>query len=226
MRQTEVVICGVPFNNPDIKNILKKLKADGVTAVQIYVHWRVFEPEERGKFDFSFYDEQVALLKEAGLKFVPFILIGPRYSAPDWWIESEKHKGLFCLEHNMECPVESIWNPEIRSEINRVLEVFAAHYLPMDVIESVMPGICGDYGEAIMPVHGYWVGAYHTHKGMWCAGEDAISDFRKAMTEKYISIEALNSTWRTNYTDFNEIKTFKKSKTPHGLILLTGTETL
>ena len=45
----------------------------------------------------------------------------------------------------------------------------------MDVLEAVMPGICGDYGESIMPVWGNWPGDYHTHLGYWCGGEDAIA---------------------------------------------------
>ena len=47
-----------------------------------------------------------------------------------------------------------------------MLEQFAAHYLPMNVLESVQPGIGGDYGEALFPALGNWPGWYHaTHRG-------------------------------------------------------------
>lgn len=210
----EIVVCGVPFDNPNIKNILKQMKEDGITAVQIYTFWSDFEPDKRGEFDFSKYDRNVSLLKEAGLKYVPFILIGPRYAAPDWWLEDERHRGLVCLEHGKETPIESIWNDYFKTETDRVLKAFAEHYLPMDVLESVQPGICGDYGEAIMPVHGNWPGAYHTHRGMWCGGEDAVVDFRKNMTDKYKTIDELNKAWRSNYKCFDEINTFLKHKAP------------
>lgn len=60
------------------------------------------------------------------------------------------------------------------------LAAFAAHYGPWNVLESVQPGICGDYGEAIFPVLGNWPGDYHTHQGFWCGGEDAAASFRAA----------------------------------------------
>lgn len=210
----EIVTCGVPFKSPKVKEILKQIKEDGFTAVQIYVYWFKIEGEERGKFDFSFYDGDVALIKEAGLKFVPFIIMGPRNGAPKWWLEDPKHKGMVCLEHGKECPIDSIWNEDFRKEVDRVLGKLAEHYLPMDVLESVQPGICGDYGEAIMPVHGGWAGAYHTHTGFWCGGEDAKADFRIKMQAKYGDIATLNKTWRSHYSSFEEVETFLQHLAP------------
>ena len=210
----EVVICGVPFDNENIEEILKKIKSDGFTSVQIYTHWGIIEPEKRGKFDFSFYDRQVELIKKAGLKYVPFIIMGPKYALPKWWLEDENHKGLVCLEHNKETPIESIWNLKFRDEIDRVLDAIAKHYLPMDVLESIQPGICGDYGEAIFPVHGNWPGAYHTHRGMWCGDENAKKSFRTAMKNKYKTIDELNKAWRSFYADFADIIPFLEHKAP------------
>lgn len=212
--QHEIVTCGVPFDAPNIREILKKIKEDGFTAVQIYMHWNKFEGKARGQFDFSYYDKDVELLKEAGLKFVPFFLMGPRYAAPDWWLNDEKQRGLVCLEHGKESPIDSIWSEDFRNEVDRVMGVFAEHYLPMDILESFQPGICGDYGEAIMPVHGNWPGAYHSHKGMWCAGEDAVESFGKAMKDKYADIDALNKAWRSYYKSFEEISTFLQHMAP------------
>lgn len=210
----EVVMCGVPFDDPNVRDYLRKMKEDGVTSVQIYVHWNKYEPERRGEFDFSYYDSQVNLLKEAGLKFVPFILIGPRYAAPKWWLEDKNHKGLVCLEHGIESPIDSIWNEAFREEIDRVLKVFTKHYLDMDVLESVQPGICGDYGESIMPVFGNWPGVYHTHLGMWCGDELARASFKNAMKGKYQSIEELNKSWRYFYKSFDEVEPFLQHKAP------------
>ena len=67
----------------------------------------------------------------------------------------------------------------------RVLKAFAAHYGPMNVLESVQPGICGDYGESIMPVHGNWPGAYHTHVGYWCGGDDARESYIAWLADRY-----------------------------------------
>ncbi len=210
----EIVVCGVPFESGAAKDALKKLKDIGVTSVQIYVFWKNFEPHARGKFDWSFYDGQVELIEEAGLKFVPFILMGPRYAAPQWWLDSDKHRGLYCLEHNKYSPIESIWNPYFREEISRVLQAFAEHYVPKGVLESIQPGICGDYGEAIFPVTGNWPGAYHTHGGYWCGGEDAKQSFRTWLKQKYTYIEALNKAWRTSYQSVEDINPFLPHRAP------------
>lgn len=210
----ELVVCGVPFGSPREKEALQKVKKAGLTSVQIYTYWKNFEPEKKGGFDWSYYDRQVSLIREAGLKFVPFLLMGPKYAAPQWWLGDAGHRGLKCLEHGLESPIESVWNPKFRDEIDRVLRAFSEHYLPWNVIESVQPGICGDYGEAIFPVTGNWPGDYHTHRGFWCGGEDAALSFRKSLEKKYGSVENLNRNWRSGYGDFSEIRPFLRHKAP------------
>ncbi len=210
-KDQEIVVCWVPDEDMEV---LHYLKEHGFTAVQLYVFWERFEPKARGEFDWTYYDEKVRRIQAAGLRFVPFFLMGPRYSAPDWWLESPEHRDLVCLEHGRKNPIESIWNPAFRREIDRVMGAFAEHYLPWGVIESVQPGICGDYGEAIYPVHGNWPAAYHTHLGYWCGGEDAIASFRAAMREKFGDIAALNAAWRSHYADFDELVPFLHHKAP------------
>ncbi|HEY3341333.1 MAG TPA: family 14 glycosylhydrolase, partial [Anaerolineae bacterium] len=212
--QQEIVVCGVPFETEHEQDALRQLKDLGVTSVQIYTFWKDFEPSGRGQFDWRFYDREVELIQKAGLKYVPFILMGPKYAVPQWWLDDPKHAGLYCLEHHKYNPIESIWNPAFRVEISRVLQSFAAHYLPMNVLESIQPGICGDYGEAIMPVHGNWPGDYHTHRGYWCAGEDAQASFIKWLTRKYQSAKALNAAWRSHYRALREVTPFMPHQTP------------
>ena len=145
---------------------------------------------------------------------MPFILMGPRYATPEWWLADQGHSGLVCLEHGRENPVESVWNPFFREEVSRVLEELAKHYLPWDVIESIQPGICGDYGEAIFPVLGNWPGAYHTHRGFWCGGSDAAESFRNEMQCRYGSIGSLNKAWRASYKSFEKIMPFLRHRAP------------
>lgn len=140
--------------------------------------------------------------------------MGPKYAAPDWWLECEEHVGLKCLEHGRDNPIESVWNKKFRTEIARVIKAFAGHYIPMGVLESIQPGICGDYGEAIFPVVGNWPGDYHTHRGFWCGGEDAVIDLQLCMEEKYRDINALNKAWRTGYQSFAEVKPFLRVHQP------------
>lgn len=204
----EIVLCGVPFGTPGETTALAAVKAAGFTAVQIYTFWRDFEPEARGRFEWAELDRKVRLIRDAGLRYVPFVLMGPKYAAPQWWLDDPRHAGLRCLEHGKESPVESVWNPAFRTEISRVLEAFAAHYLPWSVIESVLPGICGDYGEAIFPVLGNWPGDYHTHRGFWCGGEDAGASFRAFLKRQYGTVKSLNAAWRSRYAGFAGISPF------------------
>ncbi|MCL1909456.1 MAG: beta-galactosidase [Kiritimatiellaeota bacterium] len=211
----EKVICGVPFGSPCEKEALAAVKELGFTSVQIYTFWRDFEPGSEGGFDWKNIDREVALIKEAGLKYVPFLLMGPKYAAPDWWLKDPRHRNLKCLEHNRESLIESIWNPAFNAQIERVCQAFAAHFMPMDVLESVQPGICGDYGEALYPAVGNWPGDYHTHRGLWVAGDDAKADMRAHLRQLYgDEIAALNKAWRTSYASFDAIEPFPKHRAP------------
>ena len=201
----EIVICQVPMQHPDIRNILRQVKESGATSVQIYTFWKDFEPRREGEFDWTYFDGQVRLIREAGLRWVPFVLIGPKYAAPDWWLKDPRHKGLVCLEHGKESPIDSIWSEGIREQVDRVMKAFAEHYLPMDVLESVQPGICGDYGESIMPVHGNWPGDYHTHQGFWCGDPDAVASLQKTVKARYGTVEALNKAWNSHYASFSDV---------------------
>jgi hypothetical protein len=210
----EIVVCGVPFGTPEEVPALKLMKEHGFTSVQIYVFWRHIEPARRGEFVWDYYDRQVKLIQDAGMKWVPFLIFGPPYGFPDWWLEDPRHVGMVCLEHGTENRVESIWNPHWPAEVSRLLEAFAAHYLPWNVIESVQPGISGDYGEAIFPAVGNWPGMYHTHRGYWCLDAFAVKSLQDTMKAQYRDISALNAAWRANYGDFSEIAPFLRHKAP------------
>ena len=210
----EIVIEGVPFDRADTADILRQMKDSGVTAVQIYTTWNAFEPDAEGQFEWDDLDKQVRMIQDAGMEWVPFLLIGPKYAAPKWWLSDPRHKGLVCLEHGKENPIESIWNPAFKEQVSRVIKAFAEHYLPWNVIQSVQPGICGDYGESIMPVHGNFAGDYHTHEGYWCGDENAVADFRRVMQERYVNVAALNAAWRTHYADFSQLRPFLPHKAP------------
>lgn len=214
MKKPEIVVCGLPFDTEYEKEALIKTKETGATAVQIYVYWNMIEPEERGKFVWDYYDRQVKLIQEAGLKWVPFLIFGPGHALPGWWKESEGHCGMACLEHEKSGWVESVWNPAWRTELSRLLEAFAEHYMPWNVIESVQPGISGDYGEAIYPAIANWPGMYHTHYGYWCTDKYALASFRAMAKEKYGTVEALNDAWNSKFSAIDTIKPFKLHKAP------------
>ena len=187
------------------------IKNIGFTSVEQYVTWETLENGGEGKWDFSAWDEQVAILQAVGLKWVPFLIAGPAYAMPDWYREHPDFEGLRCLEHNIETKIHSIWAPRWRDYVERYLAAFADHYRASGIVQWPLLGITGDFGEAIFPVwHGNWPpqisGLYHSHAGYWCADRFAQADFRAKMAAKFANIKALNAAWGTDFPAFQAVK--------------------
>lgn len=188
-----------------------RYKALGVTSVESYVTWQSVEDAGEGKWDWSKWDRQVDILKKHGLKWVPFLIAGPAYADPKWFREGKDHVPCLCLEHGMDNPIESIWNPNLPKYVDRFISEFAKRYGDSGIIESVLLGISGDYGEAIFCATGNadWTfdipGPYHRHPGFWCGDTYAVKDYHKYLAEHYKTIMALNKVWGSNYASFDEI---------------------
>jgi hypothetical protein len=190
-------------------SIARRFKALGVTSIESYVTWETCERAAEGKWDWTEWDRTVKVLEDNGLKWVPFLILGPAYSTPDWFRMSRDHYPCRCLEHGFDNQVESLWNPNLPKWIERFIAEFAKRYKDRGVIESVLLGIQGDFGEAIYSVTGGgWTfkipGVYHNHQGFWCDDPNALADFRKFMRKRYIVIGTLNKAWGTTFADFEE----------------------
>ncbi|HIJ72998.1 MAG TPA: family 14 glycosylhydrolase [Candidatus Hydrogenedentes bacterium] len=181
----------------------------GATSVQSYVTWETCERRGEGRWDWFRWDEQVRVLKDVGLKWVPFLILGPAYSTPDWFRASDEHFPCRCLEHGTDSKIESLWNPHLPKWIDRFLAEFAERYRDSDVIESVLLGIQGDFGEAIYSVFGEWTkrvpGPYHNHPGFWCGDAYALADFRDFARQRYRRIKRVNDAWGTEFASWAEL---------------------
>jgi hypothetical protein len=198
---------------------LPGLKALGFTSHEGYVRWNLCEPEP-GRYDWSVYDRFVEVYKKYDIKWVPFLIIGSPYSLPDWYYKKPGSQGYVCLEHGEESDVQSLWNPALRDHVSRFIKAFCEHFGPTGVIESVLLGITGNYGEAIYAVTGNdWTadvhGQYHSHPDIWAGDSYAVADFRKAMKAKYASIDALNRAWGASLGSFDELKPFRRDQAPN-----------
>lgn len=192
--------------NDSAYEVAKKI---GITSLQSYVGWAQLEPEQ-GRFDFSMYDPVVSQIRKHQLKWLPFLILGPRITVPKWF-RAESGVDAVCLEHGETTPIQSIWNPNLRKGVRRFLEVFRSHYQP-DVIEALNFGISGNWGESIMPVGGgFDMEGRHTHGGWWCGDKYARADLRRWVEAKYHTVGALNSAWRTNYASFDAVEPFTPS---------------
>jgi hypothetical protein len=191
-----------------IKPWLPIYKGLGVTSVQSYVRWSLIEPEH-GKFDWNFYDRAVELLAGHGLKWVVFIMIGPMYATPEWFRRSNKSVYVKCLEHDQECPVQSIWNPHLLEYVDRFFRMAAERYGKSGIVESLMLGPSGDFGETTFnAVYSSPPEGYHTHLGYWCGDEFARRDLARHLEGKYGSLDALNRAWGTDYRQFAQVQPF------------------
>ncbi|MDY6935887.1 MAG: beta-galactosidase [Spirochaetota bacterium] len=179
-------------------------KRSGITSVQSYVSWAEIE-KVSGIFNFSAYDVLIDKLKKYGLKWVPFLILGPNYSIPEWFHESDLSIYATCLEHGEKSKIQSIWNPFLSDCVERFIGVFAEHYRDKDIIESILLGISGNWGEAIFPVTGGFRGGFHTHQGWWCGDNYAYESYQNYLKNKYGNIKALNHEYHTSYSTFSDI---------------------
>ncbi len=183
----------------------------GVTAFEPYVKWMLMEPEE-GAWDPSFYDAELAAIKQHGLKWVPFLIAGPAYATPPWFKESDESVFAIDLATGDVSRDQSIWNPHLRPRVRAWLKQFFEHYDPAD-IQAALLGISGVFGESIYTAGGniwtwIWDGHYPQHAGWWCGDAYAEADFRAKMKAQYEDIPALNRAWETELASFDEVKPF------------------
>lgn len=209
----------VTFGNDASPSEAAVYKALTVTSIESYVDWAGVEPLEN-QWDWSKWDKQTATLKRAGLKWVPFLIAGPAYATPLWFQQGPHSHYFRCQEHGQESKVQSIFNPEWRPYIDRFLKAFAEKYRDTGIIESLLLGITGIYGESIYPAgpEGGWTarltGDYHNHAGWWAGDRYAVAAFRAAMQKQYGTIAALNAAWKTSFADFAQVETFVPDKAP------------
>jgi len=197
---------------------LPGLKAAGITCHEGYVRWNLCEPEP-GKYDWSVYDRFVDLYRENGMKWVPFLIFGSAYSLPDWFYKKEGFQGYVCLEHGQESDVASLWSPALKEHLARFLQAFAEHYRDAGIIDYILLGITGNYGEAIYVATGNdWTanihGEYHAHAGLWAGDPYAVADFRRFLKDKYQDTSALSKAWGAAIADIAEVKPFLRKDAP------------
>jgi hypothetical protein len=198
---------------------IPRLHELGVTSHEVYIRWNLCEVEP-GKWDWSVYDPFVEIYKKHHLKWVPFLICGSPYSLPDWYYKKSGSQGYVCLEHGEQSDVQSLWNPAMREHVAAFIKAFCEHYRDSGVIEAMLLGVTGNYGEAIYPVTGNdWTadvhGKYHTHPGFWAGDPFAIEAFRAAIKKKYGTDEKLKAAWGDKAPAIDQVKPFLKKDAPN-----------
>ncbi len=195
--------------------------AAGVTSWESYIRWKGIEPLP-DNWDFTTYDKELEVLTRNNIKWVPFLIAGPNYTTPWWFMNSADALFYRCLEHGTDSGVQSLFNPALRPHVEEFIAKFAEHYKPTGAIESVLLGITGDYGEAIYPVEdvGHWTGAYHQHPGFWADDRAARASFVAWLTAKYGDVGALNKAWGAGYASFGDVAPFLPENKPSDIAWL------
>jgi len=194
-----------PVPAPLLEDRALKQCADlGIDSLQSYVLWSEIE-KAPGQIDFSSYDALTKKMSAYGLKWTPFFILGPYYATPRWFLDSPQNVFAQCLEHGRSSLIQSIWNPYLPARVERFLQILAEHYCNNGVIDSVLLGMSGNWGESIFPANGCFIGGFHTHQGWWCGDQYARTNFASVMLGKYGSLDELNAAWGTRFTALNEI---------------------
>ena len=174
----------------------------GVTSIESYVTWETVEGKKEGEWDWSRWDEQVRVLKEHDLKWVPFLILGPAYSTPDWFRESSEHYGCRCLEHGTPSKVESLWNPNSRSGSIALLRRSRAIRQERRESESVLLESRATsarrstrYGAALDVRHSR---RYHNHAGSGATDPYALRA-RKFVVRKIQECTESHKAWGSSY---------------------------
>ncbi len=209
----------VPHQTSALESAIPALKSLGVTSHEGYVRWNLCEPAE-GKYDWSVYDAFVRIYKRHDIKWVPFLIVGSAYSLPDWYYKKAGFQGYVCLEHGEQSDVASLWSPTLKQHVARFIKAFCEHYREEGVIETILLGVTGNYGEAIYLATGNdWTadihGPYHTHAGFWAGDPYAVASFQQWLQRKYTTVDRLSAAWGKTIASFESIRPFLKKEAPN-----------
>ena len=147
-------------------------------------------------------------------------IVGHCYSYfPKWWVdentgdndvfqsdeEGKRLKGALRDQGANYLVGMNIWNPKIRQCMQDGQGAMA------DSIASNVPGRVAFITLACEAINGFADGHETGHNS------SAIEAFRRALADRYKSIEILNKTWGTNYPDFSVITPPQRTEPPSGL---------
>ncbi|MBM3289491.1 MAG: glycosyl hydrolase family protein, partial [Candidatus Hydrogenedentes bacterium] len=207
-------------NIPELPRQLDELcpmfRALGFNAVEVYVKWSAIE-REKGKWDWSFYDQFADKAAEYGLKWFPLLVTGSAYTIPPWYHGSPDNIGYKCLEHDLGNNIQTIFTEAHTPYAQTFLKKFGEHYGKSDALLGIRLGPSGNYGESQYPAGGnlgYGGEKEHIHIGWWAGDDYAPAQFQQFLQAKYPSIDALNAAWKppfgpyTSYASFADVKPF------------------
>ena len=203
---------------------LKIAKRIGIDAISIDVWWGTVERRGDNQFDWAYYDKIVAVIEEAGLNWVPIMsfhrcggYIGEACNAliPDWvWTN---YKDLGVMREDMLYRSEnddyndeavSLWQDHL--VINQYIEfmnAFEEHFSSKAANIDEINISMGASGELRYPAYNPRDPRcdYPTRGCFQAYSTAARADFIRFASNKYTTIESLNTAWKTTFSDFSQV---------------------
>lgn len=207
-------IPNIPGLPEQMNELCPMMRALGFNAVEVYVKWSAIE-REKGKWDWSFYDEFAANAAKHELKWFPLLVTGSAYTIPKWYHESPDNIGFKCLEHNKGNNIQTIFTEVHTPYAENFLKKFGEHYGNTDSLLGIRLGPSGNYGESQYPAGGnlgYSGEKEHIHIGWWAGDDYAPAHFQNFLKKKYPNIGALNSAWKPPFGSYDPFASFEDIK--------------
>lgn len=204
---------------------LRQLRSIGVTAISTDIWWGLVEGDKPGKFDWSYYDRVVSLLKRLGLQWVPILSFHQAggnvnddfmQAIPLWlWgrlLESNDQlnsvQDLQYVSETGDASMEyvSLWADEfVMPYYQRFMEAFKQHYINQAGLMDEINVSLGPAGELRYPSYNAhdW-GNYPNRGTLQCYSRLAKQDWLRYLKEKYHSIAALNGSFGFTWESFEQ----------------------
>ncbi len=205
---------------------LKVAKSMGIDGVSVDIWWGKVEAKGDQIFDWQYYDRILSHLNKHKLEWIPIMSfhqcggnVGDNCNIPipSWvWnsIERASARDLkFKSEQgNYSSETLSFWQTsEVKNKIyqqyNEFMKAFQSKYAEYAGSIQELNISMGPAGELRYPSYNsHDIGSgYPTRGAIQGFNALAINDFRMFLLEKYGQIEALNDSWNSVYSDFEQI---------------------
>jgi len=178
-----------------------QLSVPGQTHWEIYLFWRLMEPE-RDQWDFQALTELDEATSKAGMKVQAFPWV---QFAPKWFQETDDYVQLEDMQTGAKVDLLSPWAPGSYVAVDHFYAGLAKH--AKDAIDIISIGsVSSDYGEVglvlgtkdMIPGKGRWPADHfpqveeNWHQGYWCGDAYARADFRTWSLKRHRSLKGLN----------------------------------
>ncbi len=166
-----------------------QVAATGATVLEVRAPWALLQPQ-RGQWDFSPVDRQLAWARDQGLKLVYILECGPAHAAP-WVRDLVRRAGQETRDPDGRQQSDpSIFSPVYRDLVREFIAGFA-EYLTGHDREGTVVG----YNNGCE----WWYPLVHAYSPLDVAG------FRAWLGERYGSLEVLNASWQADWAAWDEV---------------------